>query len=338
MRQRRKNIGATGTPDERPPVPYRRLRILAAVLAALWLPIDADAQDSNIPLPVGDIDQALLDQPFKIASWQDNRFDGDRTQKVVLSYRDNSEIKVKWAMSADGGDAVNNRPRYELAAYEFQKLFLSPQEYVVPPTHARALPISWYRERVPDAKPTFCQTSSVLVVLQYWLSNVTVFDHFDDVRFQTDPVYARNIGNLNVFTHLAWHGDSNTGNFLISKDATSPRVFSVDHGMIFGGDESKQGQEWRPLRVDRLPRSTVDRLKSITKEDLDRALSVVAQYEVQDGRLVPVEPTATLNRFKGVRRSQDVIQLGLTSAEIRGVHQRLRKLIDRVDHGKIETF
>jgi len=316
----------------------RRLGFLWVVLAALVLPAGAVAQDSNIPLPIGDIDQALLDKPFKIASWKDNRFDGDRTQKVVLSFSDDSKIKVKWAMSADGGDAVNNRPRYELAAYELQKLFLTPDEYVVPPTHARVFPISWYRERVPAARPTFSHTSSVLVVLQYWLSNVTVFNHFDDIRFQTDPTYAASIGRMNVFSHLAWHGDSNSGNFLISQDAMNPRIFSVDHGMTFGPDEAKQGCEWRQLKVDRLPRSTVDRLREITRDDLDDALAVVAQYDIRDGRLTPVTPTESMNRFKGVRRDGDVVQLGLTSREIRGIHQRLRKLIDRVDHGKIETF
>jgi len=314
----------------------RRLAVFSFVMAALS-PFGA-AQDSNIPIPVGDIDHALVEQPIKIASWTDNRFAGDRTQKVVLSYPDHSRIKVKWAMSAEGGDDVNNRPRYELAAYELQKMFLSPEEYVVPPTHARVLPISWYRERVPDAKPTFNHTSSVLVVLQYWLSNVTTFDSLDEDRLGRDPDYARAIGNLNVFTHLVRHGDSNIGNFLISEDPAHPRVFSVDHGMIFGGEESKQGQEWRDLRVTRLPRSTVDRLRSISREDLDRTLSVVAQYEVHDGRLEPAEPTASMNRFSGVRRDGNVIQLGLTSQEIRGLHQRLQKLLARVDRGNIELF
>jgi hypothetical protein len=338
MKHRRKFNDASRQPKLQMTVTRIWLGVLAIVLAALALPAGAAAQDSNIPLAIGEIDQALLEKPFKIAKWQDNRFDGDRTQKVVLSFSDDSNIKVKWAMSAEGGDAVNNRPRYELAAYELQKLFLTPDEYVVPPTHARVFPISWYREQVPDPRPTFSNTSSVLVVLQYWLSNVTVFDHFDEIRFQTDPAYARSIGNMNVFSHLAWHSDSNSGNFLISQDAMNPRIFSVDHGMTFGPDESKQGCEWRALKVDRLPRSIVDRLRKVTREDLDNALAVVAQYEIQDGRLVPTEPTPSMNRFSGVRRRGDVVQFGLTSREILGIHQRLSKLIERVDHGKIETF
>ena len=108
--------------------------------------------------------------------------------------------------------------------------------------------------------------------------------------------------------------------------------------MTFGPDESKQGSEWLALRVNRLPRSTVDRLRRITRDDLDEALAVVAQFEIRDGRLEPVETTDSMNRFSGVRRNHDVVQIGLTSREIRDVHQRLRRLISQVDRGKIETF
>jgi hypothetical protein len=311
---------------------------LAIVVGTLCPSLDALAQDPNIPQPVDAIEQALLDQPFEIVSAVGNRFEGDRTLRVVMKFADGDLMKVKWAESAKGGDAFNNRPRYEIAAYELQKLFLPEAEFVVPPTVARAFSIPWYRQHFAGAKPTFRDTSSVLVVLQYWLWNVVAFEGYDTTRFQADPDYARGIGNFNVLTYLARHNDSNKGNFFISRDPTKPRVFSVDNGLAFGPDESNRGFEWRYLLVDRLPRSTIDHLRRLDLDDLEAALGVVAQFEIDDNRLVAAQPTAVLDRHNGVRRKGGVVQFGLSSIEIQGVHTRIRRLLKRVDSGKIATF
>jgi hypothetical protein len=58
---------------------------------------------------------------------------------------------------------------------------------------------------------------------------------------------------MNILSYLIEHKDSNVGNFLISKDATNPRVFAVDNSYAFGSPESDRGHDWRFIRVKRLP-------------------------------------------------------------------------------------
>jgi len=98
-----------------------------------------------------------------------------------------------------------------------------------------------------------------------------------------------------VFTYLIKHNDSNVGNFLISVPPSGPRVFIVDNGgLAFGGLVSNRGFEWRDIRVKRLPNETIERLRNITQEDLEKTLRVVAQFEVVDSQLVPTTPAQNL--------------------------------------------
>ena len=92
------------------------------------------------------------------------------------------------------------------------------------------------------------------------------------------------------------------------------------------------------LTLHKLPKKTIERLKLITKIDLERALSVVAQFEVQNGQLLSVDFTENLNEKKGIRSSEGIIQFGLTKREIRNVFKRMQKLIKKVESGKIKTF
>lgn len=309
-----------------------------ALAAALLLPAGAAAQ-GNILFPVDSLERLLRDRPFELLQREDSRFRGDRTQRVLLEFRDGPILQAKWAKSALGGAEFNNQPRYELAAYQLQKLFLDEPDLVVPPTVARSVPLAWYRQFDKDILPTFDEARSVVVVLQYWLDSVTGKDVYNRSRIDHDTAYARRWGNLNLFTYLIRHSDSNLGNLLISQDAADPRVFSVDNGVSFSNvDESDRGTRWRQLRTDRLPRATVDRLRKLRREDLDRALAVVAQFENRGGELVAVPPTAPLDRAQGVRRKAGVVQFGLTEREIDAVHGRMVALIKNVDGGKIRTF
>jgi hypothetical protein len=317
---------------------HRYLGLLAIALAIVGASSEAHAQDIHIQQPVEDIERVLREDEFKIVHSVDNRFEGDRTQRVVLRLSDKSLMKVKWAESAKGGGEFNNEPRYEVAAYEFQKLFLDDAEYVVPPTVARAFDLEWYRRQYPDAEPTFEGTSSVLVAIQYWLANVVDFVGFDKKRFRSDPDYARSLANFNILTYLVMHADSNEDNYKMARDQNKPRIFSVDNGLSFGWEKSDRGEEWRYLRIDRVPLSTVERLRKIGRAELDEALSVVAQFEIRDGRLVAVEKSSALNPKSGIRLQGGVLQLGLSSGEISGVESRLKKLLKRVDKGKLEAF
>jgi hypothetical protein len=311
------------------------LLVLASVAGAN---LRLAAQDSNIVLPIEVIERRLTLDPFEIRDRQGTRFEGDRTQRVILVFADSNAMMVKWGRAARGGQAFNNQPRYEVAAYQLQKLFLDERDYVVPPTLLRMVPVNWYREFDDKVIPTFDRTNAVLVALQYWLSSVTQRDVYDAKRFDSDSLYARHFANLNVLTYLIRHGDSNAGNVLISSDSANPRLFAVDNGVAFAPPDSDRGTEWRDLKVRRLPRGTVERLRAISREDLDRMLGVVAQFEVRDGEMVPVQPGASLGGRSGVRRRGDVIQLGLTSTEIRGVHSRLQQLLKQVDSGRIVVF
>jgi hypothetical protein len=219
-----------------------------------------------------------------------------------------------------------------------QKLFLSAEEYVVPPTAGRGFSIEEYEKIEINASPTFKNSPAVYCLLQYWLDNVSAEEILDEERFASDSVYAKHIGNLNIFTYLIRHSDSNIGNLLISTDSLNPRVFAVDNEMAFGNITSERGYEWRNLVVKRFPRETVERLQQIQLEDLQKTLAVVAQYEIREGQLMPVEPTETINHTKGVRQSNSIIQLGLTEKEINGVYKRLNEFLEKIDSGEIKTF
>jgi len=160
----------------------------------------------------------------------------------------------------------------------------------------------------------------------------------DDERFERDVRYATHQANMNVLTHLIDNKDANYGNFLISTDDADPRVYSVDNGIAFGSIEGDRGDYWRRLRVDRIPRKTAARLGRITREDLDRALGVVAEFEVRQGRLVRVEPGENLRPDRGIREEGGVVQLGLASREISRLEDRLRRLVEDLDEGDIGVF
>jgi hypothetical protein len=323
----------------------RRANRLAAASLLLGsmtcaLPAPAVAQTYNIPLPVAEVEARLATQPFTILDWRGSRAEGDRTQRIAMLFEDSALVIAKWATAPSGGSAFNNEPRYEAAAYVLQKMFLDEPEYVVPPTILRAFPIEFVREQIPNARPTFREAqNSVLVALQYWLMGVTQQEFWDDRRAASDDVYGRYIGNFNILTHLIDHRDSNIGNFLISTSSEEPRVFAVDNGVAFAGQESNRGTTWRDLLVRRLPHHTVERLRQITGDDLRQALGVLAEFEVDpDGRMTAVTPTSNMSPGRGVRRSADRIQLGLTTTEIRGVENRLRSLLRQVDGGRIKVF
>ena len=296
------------------------------------------AQDSNMIYPVPMIEQRLLRDTFRILEVRGSRRVGDRTQRVTIAFGDSIVMITKWGAAPRGGEEFNNQPRYEVAAYDIQKLFLSEDDYVVPPTILRAFDVEWFKGIKAETGATFGNTSSVLAVVQFWLSAVRGDSVFDLKRFDRDTAYARHLGNLNLLTYLIKHNDANAGNVLVSTNAVSPRMFAVDNGVAFGIEESDRGTEWRELRIPRVPAYTIEKLRKVTRADLDRILGTVAEYEIRDKQLVAVEPTENFSRGRGVRRKDNRIQFGLTKLEIDGVEQRLKNLLKRVDDGKLKTF
>lgn len=298
----------------------------------------AVAQGPNFALPPSVIEEKLAGEPFQIVGMQDNRWEGDRTQRTALQFRDGTTMRVKWARAAEGGFALNNQPRYELAAYRLQKLFLDEPDWVVPPTVMREMPLRVYRQLDPELAPTFEGTGSVLVAVQYWLQEVDALEEPDLARVARDEDYARRLGTLNLFTYLIRHVDSNPGNVLISRTGDA-RMFAVDNGVAFRSPESPRGTVWKSLHVSRIPASAVARLRALTRAELDAALAVVAQFRVrEDGRLAAVDPGPKLDPNRGVHRQADIVQFGLTKLELDELWARRAALLDRIDAGEITTF
>jgi Xaa-Pro aminopeptidase len=115
-------------------------------------------------------------------------------------------------------------------------------------------------------------------------------------------------------------------------------VFSIDHGVAFAHNESDRGELWKVLRVDRLPADAVQRLRTLSEQDLESRLAVLAQWQLRDGQYVAVPPAGNVAKFRGVRLEDDVVQLGLTGNELRRIWRQRERLLKEVDNGKITTF
>lgn len=292
-----------------------------------------------MPIVADSVEFLLETAPFELpVELPGTRFQGDRTMRVNLAFEDGTTVLTKWAPAPRGGEEFNNVPRYEVAAYELQRLFLPQNELVVPPTVMRALPLDWYRSIDNDADQTFRRGRSVVVVLQSFVTFVTDEDVWDEARFDAEPAYARHWANANILTYLIRHSDSNTGNLLVSSFPSTPRVFAVDNGVAFASIDSDRGTRWRNLLVERFPSTTVERLRALTEEELHERLGVLAQWTVVDDELVRTEPTANFDPNRGVRERDGQVQIGLTDDEIEDVWYRLEGFLSSVDGGRYQTF
>jgi hypothetical protein len=314
-----------------------RLTGLFAAPLLLALIATATAQDANIRQPVAELERLLAAESLMITQAEISRpkAKGDITLRADVSFGGAPPLRVKLRKAEPGADSFNNVPRYDLAAYELQKLFLDPAEYVVPPTTLRMVPLADFAKYSPGVQRTFLVADQVLAVVQYWLSDIKVVaDVYDPARFDADPVYARHIGQLNVFTYLIRHRDSNLGNFLLGNAEVGARVFSIDHGVAFASEDSDRGELWKDMRVNRLPADTVERLRKVTPQLLTERLGVLAQWHFQDGGYVPVANGKNLSENRGIRRTGNELQMGLNKSEIRALHRLLTKLLERVDRGE----
>lgn len=316
----------------------RRCTVVALIFGLAGLP--AQASDAHLDQSIATFESILQADPLTIieAGRSRPRIAADITLRAKVKFGTNQRIvDVKLRPAERGGGSFNNEPRYELAAYHLQFMFLEPADYVVPPTTIHALAPSVLAAH-SEAGPTFRAAEDIVCVVQAWLANVTnPADVLDPARFEADVEYARQIGNLNVFTVAINHMDSNRGNILTSRDGP-PRFFAVDNGVAFASKRSDRGEVWRKLRVDRLPTAVVNRIRSIDESKLTEKLAVLAQWRVVDRRLVAESLGENMNPSRGVRVKGDLIQLGLSSREIKDIAQRMRRIVHLVDSGKVTTF
>ena len=317
-----------------------RLPSVLTWFAALGVAGAVAAADPNIPWPAAELEQRLGAMPMRILRAEAARgIKEDVALRSQVRFADDQELRVKIRPAEPGGATFNNEPRYELAAYVLQQAFLDEPDYVVPPTALRTLPRTDLLPHAPRLRPTFRGADEVLVVVQYWLQQVVNRgDPWSPSRFETDPLYARHVANLNVLTFLIRHGDSNAGNILASAAPDHPRAFAVDNGVAFASPASDRGTAWRELRVPALPRATVDRLRALDGEALKRRLSVLATWRLDAGRWVFQPDAPRLSGDVGVRTRREQVQLGLTRREILEIDQRRKLLLRRVDRGEIGVF
>jgi hypothetical protein len=124
----------------------------------------------------------------------------------------------------------------------------------------------------------------------------------------------------------------------MSKTDEGAYVFAVDNNVAFGSEEGDRGELWKRIRIKELPADTIERLRKITKAELQSRLGVLAQWQLRDGHYVPMTPGRNFARHSGVRVEGDVVQLGLTARETYLVWSRVEHLLRDVKHGDIKTF
>ena len=91
------------------------------LLGVLWS-WQAIASDENFTLPIKEIEEKLTKENFAVQQMPGARFKNDLTKRALLKF-DSVFIQVKWKKAETGGEAVNNQPRFELAAYELETFF-----------------------------------------------------------------------------------------------------------------------------------------------------------------------------------------------------------------------
>src|SRR5688572_13287084 len=104
----------------------KRFTLILAFLAVFSAPLGAQFAH---PIPI--LERRMRDDSLLVFSVRGSRMEVDRTQRVTLDYPDSlgGPMQIKWAKAPRDGSDFNNEPRYEIAAYELQKLFLDEADY-----------------------------------------------------------------------------------------------------------------------------------------------------------------------------------------------------------------
>ena len=261
---------------------------------------------------------------------------------VVLFPELEKEIKFKWKVAPSGNlDNYNNSIAREVASYQIQKLFLEPEGYVVPTSLAFCITYKHHSKNMGlEVKPQIQGSDCVIGNASLWLVDVKVPEVlYEESRFLTEPDYAYYLSNFNILTYLVAHRDTRSGNYLVPDDDQRHKVFSIDNGTTFGAfPYNFFVRNWNIIRVPALRKETIDRLRTVKREDLDY-LGVVVQLDKDNDRVFRnVVPGKNLDPGIPVRIREDMVQFGLTKQQIDDVWERLQQLIEEVDSGEIPVF
>jgi hypothetical protein len=261
---------------------------------------------------------------------------------VLVNYDEVSGKEIKWKFKKNVPgwvDSFNTSPRKELAAYEIQKLFLNPEDYVVPTALAFCVPRERYL-KAGYAAATLEGTDCVLGLASTWMVDVTIPDTlYDESRFLEDPTYAYFMSNFNLLTYLIQHRDARLGQFLVAKDDKRRQVFSIDNGISFGfWPYNFLITQWDEIHLPALRQDSIDRLRKIQRQDLD-FLGVIAQLELDDNGILQPKPVGeNLDPKVGAKYKDGTVQYGLSKSEIDDLWERIQTLIAEVDSDKIQVF
>ncbi|MBT40228.1 MAG: hypothetical protein CL938_16965 [Deltaproteobacteria bacterium] len=294
------------------------------------------------PLPPAVLEERLSTEDFEVLEVTGGVGGVTGAKKLrIRMAEDNHEIAVKWKPAPPGdADGWNNAPRKEIAAYEIQKWFLEPGDYVVPTIVARCLHTDHHDPIETARAPTIEDTQCVLGALVIWIDAVSVPDDlYDSGRFRNEPLYARHLADFNLLTYLIDHDDGRKGNFLVSEHEQQRRIFSVDNGVTFGTRlKNFLVPNWDRIRVPALRKQSIERLREVTDEHYE-ALGVLVEMQADHtGVLKPVAPGKNTDPKKGARVQPGSIQFGLEKDEIEAIRRRIDRILGQVDSGKIPTF
>jgi len=295
----------------------------------------------NLPFSPAELERRLKTVPMVITAAEGAGGGVMGAKKLTLLLADDPRpLDAKWKEAPAGGDGWDNSPRREIGVYEAQKLFLDPDDSIIPPVVVRGLEFDVYRAVTDQPSANIDGTRCVYGALAVWLSNATQPAHaFDRARFARDARYAFHFGNLNLLHYIVNHRDARANNFLMSTDPDNPKTLSIDNGIAFGRTLFNFFTwHFNKIRVDRLPRRSIERLRQLRRADLDR-LGVLAELRTDpEGVLRDVPPGANLDVNAGNRVRPGSIQIGLTLTEIDAVAARIQKILARIDRGKLSVF
>ena len=258
-------------------------------------------------------------------------------------------FRAKWRPQSSA-DLINE-PRKELAAYAVQRLFLTDDEFVSPPTVAHCFPLSSYRQFAKAEQPTFEVADCVLGFASYWLEDVQsvsaarkhgVLDSGDGVwdaaRFDRDTLYRESVAKTNLLMFLIEHGDAHDDQFLLEVTPHGARAFVVDNSIAFLSIPNPMllfREDWSNIHVPWLPKRAIERLRRLTDDDYT-LLGTVAELELKDRQLVtPSELERAPSDGSAMSWHGSRLRFGLTTKEIALVRSQVGELLARPDLARL---
>jgi hypothetical protein len=310
-------------------------------VAAFLLVVGSSARaGGNFSISPGEAERRFGQEIFEIVEAKKTASGVAGAQKWKLRFRDGAVVKAKWKAAPNYvADGWNNSPRREIAAYEIQKWFLDPQDYIVPTSEVRCIPLAAYRAIEPDARPTLRGIECVYGVLSLWLEGVEEPPEiWHPELFEQGGYYRFSVAAMNILTFLIGHQDGRPANFLWSTD-DNRHVYSIDNGISFHAfPYNFLVKNWNGIRVPALPRKVIDRLARVSPEQI-QGLAILRHLEADATGVLQVKPASkNLDPGEGTRLAGTTLQFGLRASEVKEVEKRLGQLVQRTQSGSIPLF